>query len=123
VKLLLEALRDVVLSPITLGAAALDLLLSRRQAPRYFHQVMRVAERSDRWIDPWSSGREARDADHANVDQLLQRVEEMVNDPQVGARRARILRRWAERQVARARRKLELEIERRTPPTPPTPRP
>ena len=115
VKLLLEALRDVVLSPLTLGAAALDLLLARRQAPRYFHQVMRAGERSDEWIDLWSAGRETNAAPPAPVDRLLEQVEEMVNDPQAGARRARVLRRWAERQVRRAGRRIASEPDNRSP--------
>lgn len=116
VKLLLEALRDVVLSPLTLGAAALDLVLARRQAPRYFHQVLRAGERSDQWIDLWSAGRETNPVQSAPVDRLLEQVEEMVNDPQAGARRARVLRRWAERQVRRAGRRIASETDKRTPP-------
>jgi hypothetical protein len=106
-KLLTETLRDIALSPILLSAAALDLLLSKRQAPRYFHQVMRLAERSDQWIDMWSAAREPHETEHANIDQLLHKIEEIVQDPKTGARRARVLRRWAERRVARAAREAQ----------------
>ena len=103
-KLLLGAARDLALTPVTLTAAAIDLVLSRRQAPRYFHQVLRLGERSDHWIDIWSAARDKDAPQRANVDSLLASVEEVVRDPKVGAYRARVLKRWAERQVARARR-------------------
>ncbi len=45
-----------------------------------------------------------------NVDTLLARVEEVVRDPQTGARRARVLKRWAERQMARARQRATDEV-------------
>jgi hypothetical protein len=109
VKLLLGAARDLALTPITLSAAALDLINSRRQPPRYFHWILRLAERSERWIDTWSAGRQDDEPQRRNVDALLNSVEEIVRDPKVGAYRARVLKRWAERQVARARQRVKLE--------------
>jgi hypothetical protein len=106
-KLLLDTLRDLALSPLTLAAAALDLLLSRFQSPRYFYAVLRLGERSEKWIDLWSAARGAESPDRENVDALLVRVEEVVRDPTTGARRARILKRWAERQVKRARQQIQ----------------
>ena len=109
VKLLLDAGRDLILSPVTLAAALLDFALSGRQTPRYFRMVLRLGERSDDWIDLWSGARDPQSPQRENVDALLARVEEVVRDPQTGARRARVLKRWAERQVARARQRLEIE--------------
>jgi hypothetical protein len=105
-KLLLGAARDLAVVPVTLTAAAIDLILSRRQAPRYFHQVLRFGEHSDRWIDVWSAGRSEEEPQRGNVDALLASVEEVVRDPKVGAYRARVLKRWAERQMARARQRI-----------------
>jgi hypothetical protein len=110
-KLLLDAARDIVLSPLSLGAALLDVLLSRVQAPRYFHAVLRIGERSEHWIDLWSAARGAQGRDRENVDALMLRVEEIVSDPKVGARRARVLKRWAERQMLRARTRVRFESE------------
>ena len=107
-KLLLDALRDIVLSPLTLAAAALDLALSRWQSPRYFHAVLRLGQRSDDWIDLWAAIRGTRATDRPNVDLLLARVQEVVSDPKTGARRARVLKRWAERELARRRGRVSL---------------
>lgn len=116
-KLFAEALRDVVLSPVTLLAALLDLALSKRQTPQYFYQVLRWGRRSDEWIDPWSAAEHRQGKRKAGLDALLSSVEQAVNDPAHGARRARVLRRWAERQVSRARRRIE---NGQTPPPPPS---
>lgn len=102
-KLLLNAARDIVLIPLALIAAAADLALLKTDEPRFFRAVLRLGERSDRWIDVWSGGRESHEDPRENVDALLARVEDVVRDPQSGARRARVLKRWAERQVMRAR--------------------
>lgn len=115
-KLLLDALRDIALSPLTLAAAALDLVLSRSQPPRYFYAVLKLGERSEEWIDLWAAARGARATDRENVDALLARVEEVVSDPGVGARRARVLKRWAERQLAKARKQVEADKARSIPP-------
>jgi len=101
-KLLLDALRDLSLAPLALVAAVADLVLLRRREPTLFRAVLRLGARSDRWIDVWSGGGEPP-ATRENVDSLLAKVEDIVRDPQLGARRARVLKRWAERQLARAR--------------------
>ncbi len=103
-KLLLDALRDLVLSPLSLVAGAIDLLSSGFQPPRYFRAVLRLGERSDEWIDLWSASRSARSSQHSNVDALLAHVEAVVSDPKAGAPPARVLKRWVEQQAARVHR-------------------
>ena len=109
-KLLIGAARDLVLSPLTLVAAVVDLGLLRRQEPRYLRLVLQLGERSEAWIDLWSGAREPHEAPRENVDALLARVEEVVRDPQTGARRARVLKRWAEREIARRRAGLQRAV-------------
>ena len=79
-KLLLDAARDLVLSPVSLAAALLDFVLSRHQAPRYFPAVLRLGERSEAWIDLWSAGRDAQSPERMNVDAVLSHVEAVVRD-------------------------------------------
>lgn len=50
VKLALDALRDLVLSPVTLVVGLVDLLL-RGERPRLFYQTLVMARRSERWIN------------------------------------------------------------------------
>jgi hypothetical protein len=106
-KLLVDTLRDFVLSPVSIAAALVDFMLSNFQPPRYFLAVLRFGERSEEWIDLWSAGRRSRSRHGASVDALLTHVEEIVSDPKSGARRARILKRWAERQLSGARNRAQ----------------
>lgn len=103
IKLLLGAARDLIIGPVALAAAVLDLVLLRGQEPQYFRAVLRFGEHTDEWIDTWSHGRGDAAPSLGSVDALLATVEHAVRDPQSGARRARVLKRWAERQVSRAR--------------------
>jgi hypothetical protein len=112
-KLMLSAARDLVLIPLALAAALADLIQLKTHVPSYFRQILKAGEHSDRWIDVWYSGHDAQQEPRGNVDALLARVEEIVRDPQTGARRARILKRWAERQVARARQRAAGEVSTR----------
>ena len=114
-KLWLEAGRDLVLIPLTLIAAAFDLALSKRQTPRFFRQLIELGRRSDDWIDPWRKvGPEVKPE---NADALLAQVEGLLRDPRSGTRRARVLLRWAERNLAR---QAALKSATVRPPAPPS---
>lgn len=121
VKVLLGAARDLALGPTAIAAALVDLVLIREQEPRLYRAVLRFGEKSDRWIDVWSGGRPPEDDPHENVDALISRVEDVVRDPERGARQARVLRRWADRQVKRAKRRAAAEVAARRPLSPPPP--
>lgn len=102
-KLLLGAGRDLVLIPIALAAALWDLIaLKKQREPRHFRQVLTIGEKSDRWIDVWYANHDQQAEPRENVDALLVRVEEVVRDREQGMRQARVLKRWAERQIQRA---------------------
>ena len=116
-KVLLGAARDLVVGPTALVAAFIDLVLLKEQEPRFFNAMLRFGERSDRWIDVWSGGRDPDEERRENVDALIARVEEVVRDPQEGARQAKVLKRWAERQVGRAKRHAAGQLAK--PPSPP----
>lgn len=101
-KLWMEAARDLVLIPVSLAAAALDLALSKQQKPRFFRQVIVAGRRSDDWIDLWSTEEAGKRVE--NVDAVMVRIERVLRDPRTSSRQARVLLRWAERSVARQRR-------------------
>lgn len=123
-KVLLGAARDLAISPLAWAAALGDLVLLKSQEPRFFRSVLRYGEHSDKWIDVWSGGRDADAPQRENVDALITRVEEVIRDPQVGARQARVLKRWAERQLSRAKQRAAAQISTRIArPSEPAPRP
>ena len=117
-KVLLGAARDLVIGPTAIVAALADLVLLQLQKPRFFRSVLRFGEHSDAWIDVWSAGRYPEEPHGENVETLLARVEEVVRDPQTGARQARILKRWAARQVSRARQRAAAQLAARPPSIP-----
>jgi hypothetical protein len=92
-KLLIGAARDLAVVPVTLGAALLDLILSKHQAPRFFHHVLRLGELSERWIDTWSAGRKDDEPQRGNVDALLGASKKSCAIRR-WRHRARVLRRW-----------------------------
>ncbi len=112
-KLLMNTARDLVLIPLALVAALVDLVRLKRHEPQYFRTVLSVGEHSDRWIDMWYSNHDAQEQPRENVDALLSRVEEVVRDPRAGAQQARVLKRWAEKQMARAKLRAGEEVSTR----------
>jgi hypothetical protein len=71
VKLGAEAVLDITLIPVSLAAAALDLLLGNWRRPRWFHAVLRFGERCERRIDLWgvkADGGQRGHAQHRDVD-------------------------------------------------------
>lgn len=119
-KLALEALRDIALIPVSLVAAAIDMVMMKKQSPEYFRSMLALGRRSDDWIDLWATA-DTGDARPANVDALLTQIEQVVRDPRGGQRKARVLMRWAEMNLARQRRKpgAPLPAEPSEPPPPP----
>lgn len=122
-KVLLGAARDLAISPLAWAAALGDLVLLKSQEPRFFRSVLRYGEHSDKWIDVWSGGRDADEPRRENVDALIARVEEVIRDPQVGARQARVLKRWAERELVRAKQRAATQISTRLARPDTTPKP
>lgn len=122
VKLLLNGARDFLLMPAVLVAVLIDMAFAERGEPRCLRAVLRLGERIDDWIDMWAAAREDDTLPRENVDALLERVETVLRDPQTGARRARVLRRWAERQARRARQRAVEEVVSRLPKPPEPPK-
>jgi hypothetical protein len=101
-KLWMEAARDLVLIPVSLAAAAIDLVFAKQSPPRLFREIIKLGRRSDDWIDLW--GTVDADKKVENVDAVMARVERMLRDPRTGSRQARALMRWMEMTLSRQRR-------------------
>lgn len=50
VKLAMDGLRDLLLSPLSLLAALLGAVTDFERPGRYFYSILRIGRRSDRWI-------------------------------------------------------------------------
>lgn len=60
-KLVLDGAKDILLSPLSIGAAVLDLLFPGPRPGHRFYAVMRLGERYDRWLSLFAA------ADKANA--------------------------------------------------------
>jgi hypothetical protein len=118
IKLALDAARELVMIPLTLAAAALDLLLAKSQPPRYFHQMQRWGDRCEEWINTFVRRYDSYAPKRADIDALLGGVERLVRDPRAGAHRARVLARWASRNLSPG---PQSPASPELPPTPPPP--
>jgi hypothetical protein len=85
VKLLLDGLKDVVVAPVSIGAAVIDLLFPTVRRGARFYAVMRAAEKFDRWLNLYGASRHAAENEEglfgeslAGSDSLLGRIEEVV---------------------------------------------
>ncbi|NLG62801.1 MAG: hypothetical protein GX539_11195, partial [Candidatus Cloacimonetes bacterium] len=54
-KLFLDGLKDVVLAPVSIVAAGLDLVFPGQRQGHRFYAVMRMGERYDRWLSLFSA--------------------------------------------------------------------
>jgi hypothetical protein len=62
-KLMMDGAKDLVFAPVSLVAAAMDLLWPGKQPGHRFYAVMRVGERFDRWLSLFSAAEKACAAD------------------------------------------------------------
>ena len=99
-KLGMEALLDIALIPLSLGAAGLDLVLGNWRRPRWFHAVLRFGERCENWIDLWRIATPGVDAPQSEADALMRSIETLIRNPRTGPAKVRELRRWAATKIA-----------------------
>ena len=85
VKLAIDGMKDLVLMPVSILAAAADVIFPGPHPGRRFYQVLRMGERFDSWLSLFRAAHDA-DADagglfgasRAGSDSLLGRLEAMV---------------------------------------------
>jgi hypothetical protein len=77
VKLALDALRDLVLSPVSLAAALVGLVVPERRP--LFYDLLALGRRSERWIDLFGAARVGWDEERelpAGIDAWVARLEQ-----------------------------------------------
>ncbi len=82
-KLFLDGLRDLVLVPISLGLAALDLLGVGARAGHHFYDLLHLGKRTERYIDLFGAADRtdpflAMSDGAGGVDALVGRVERVI---------------------------------------------
>lgn len=84
-KLALDGAKDIVLSPLAIAAATVDVLFPGDRPGRLFYAVLRAGERFDRWLSLFSAAEKATALDdglfgssRAGSPTFLGRLEEIV---------------------------------------------
>lgn len=81
-KLLVDGLRDLVLSPVSLLAALVDLIVPGDDGGKRFYAVVRFGRRTEAWINLFGAAdRGNPDVDPQGVDVLVAELENIVRDP------------------------------------------
>ncbi len=85
IKLLLDGAKDVIISPLSVLAAAIDILKPTDERGRRFYAVMRAGERMDRWLNLFGATEHASErpegllnATVSGADSLLGKLSEYV---------------------------------------------
>lgn len=82
-KLLVDGLRDLVLSPVSLLAALVDLIVPGDDGGKRFYAVVRFGRRTEAWINLFGAADHNNpDVDPQGVDVLVAELENIVRDPQ-----------------------------------------
>lgn len=98
-KLMLDALRDLIMSPWSLVAGAIDVLKAGRQEPEHFAEVIQAGRKTEAWIDLWDQGKEHATAPTASVDQVIERLEEALKGAQANPEQLQRLRSWLQQRL------------------------
>lgn len=81
VKLALDALRDLFLSPIAIMAAIFGAVFNPRDPGKYFYSLMRWGRRSDHFIGLFNAGLRPEERDEfTSVDDIVETLEEAVRN-------------------------------------------
>jgi hypothetical protein len=82
VKLLVDGLRDVLLSPISIAAALIDLLIPGDDGGKRFYSVVHFGRRTEQWINLFGAAdRLDPEVSAKGIDALLHELEALVRDP------------------------------------------
>ena len=81
-KLLLDGLRDLLLSPVSIIAALTDLIVPGDDKGRRFYSVVRFGRRTESWINLFGAAdRHDPDKEMQGVDAVADELEALIRDP------------------------------------------
>jgi hypothetical protein len=88
-KLGLDALRDILMSPVSIVLIVADVVMANTQQQSYFKRLMRLGKKSDHWINlfagdsPNVEPENNKEAADSNVDYWITKIETVVKEQQV----------------------------------------
>ena len=88
-KLGLDALRDILMSPISIVLLVTDIVMANNHQQSYFIRLMQLGKKSDHWINlfgvglPNSENEDNNGSADSNVDYWFTKIEEVVKEQQI----------------------------------------
>jgi hypothetical protein len=88
-KLGLDALRDILMSPVSIMLVVADVVMANNQQQSYFIRLMRLGKKSDHWINlfavdsPNTEPEDNKVAADSNVDYWITKIETVVKEQQI----------------------------------------
>jgi hypothetical protein len=88
-KLGLDALRDVLMSPISIILVITDIVMANNHQQSYFIRLMRLGKKSDHWINLFgvdlaqTKDQDVQVASDNNVDHWFRKIEEVIKEQQI----------------------------------------
>lgn len=88
-KLGLDALRDILMSPVSIVLVIADVVMGSNQQQSYFNRLMRLGKKSDHWINlfavdsPNTGSEDNKVVADSNVDYWITKIETVVKEQQV----------------------------------------
>jgi len=87
-KLGMDALRDLLLSPISIVCLIIDLIKGHSQEQSYFHRLMAFGHQTDKWLNLFGSNNTTKNSKEffkkknadPNVDQIFDKIETLLKD-------------------------------------------
>lgn len=76
-KLAMDGLRDILLSPVSITAAIIGLLIRRENPGKYFYRLLEIGHDSDRWINLFNTYSDEAEK-RPSADNIVKRAETMV---------------------------------------------
>lgn len=83
-KLVLDGMKDILLSPVSLGAALISLFNKEEETGRQFYEVLHAARRLEDWLNKYGDADRipapgfATRQEGESIDAMIARVEELV---------------------------------------------
>jgi hypothetical protein len=90
VKLAMDAIRDLFLSPVSIICALADIFKGNSLSKSYFHRLMRLGSQTDMWLNLFGNHKQSTEnnnglesqppKDAVNVDKLFNQVEALLKE-------------------------------------------
>jgi hypothetical protein len=90
VKLAIDAIRDLFLSPVSIICGLADILIGHSLSNSYFHKLMNFGHKTDSWLNLFGKRKSSAEnlnvesvekfEDEVNVDQLFSQVEVLLKE-------------------------------------------